>query len=348
MGEGEAFIRTEAPRRGIDPDTAVTVAKMEGGVDAPGLVGRFDTGWSFWQFQLHYGGAGYERFGTVAGMGNSFTAQTGWQPGDPKAWRDAARYALDHVRMYGWGAWYGAKKAGITGMRGINSSKPWSGTPASEWDYITRGASMPLPYNPDAPVDRQIQDWTCSIESAQWLLRSIGRNPDASDPQGDPWLHSQLVPGIVSPSVGLLKGDGSDLAAWLTTTYGAEMGWVAQFSPVTFDDVWAGAGENPTIVGGSRFGPGGHWVGVRRRQGSDALEIANPAPGFDGIGDTITRAQWNARGPWNAIWIDRLSTLPAEPPPVVVPAPAPDTRIARARAKMLEALAILDGPAGVP
>jgi hypothetical protein len=339
VGEGESFIRTEAQRRRIDPEVAVTVANMEGGVDAPGLVGKFDTGWSFWPYQLHYGGAGYEQFGTVAGMGNSFTALTGWQPGDPEAWQDSVRYALDHAKTYGWGAWYGAAKAGIVGMRGIDVNYPWSVTPADEWDYKKRGQAV-LPYNPDAPIDRQVQDWTCSIESAQWLLRSIGRNPDASNPQSDPWLHSQLVPGIVSPAVGLLKGDGSDLAAWLTREYGAEGGWVAQFSPVTFDDVAAGAGFNPTIMGGARFGPGGHWIGVRRLLPNGSLEIANPAPGFDGVTTTLTREQWDARGPWNAIWIDRLSALPSEPP-----SPPVDTRLARARALLVQAIAVLDEPA---
>ena len=138
----EEFCRREALRRGIDPDTAVVVANSEGGLTEPAVLGDFSghpwySGKSWWAFQLHYGGAEYAGWGGSAGMGNSFTAQTGWQPGDAAAWRDAMRYALDGVRANGWGAWYGAKKYGIVGFMGIDHSVPWSGTPADEWDYLS-------------------------------------------------------------------------------------------------------------------------------------------------------------------------------------------------------------------
>jgi hypothetical protein len=203
------------------------------------------------------------------------------------------------------------------------------------------GATMPgpLPYNPDAPIDLQPVDWSCSIESAQWLLRSIGRNPDASNPRDDPWMRSQLVPGIVSPDVGLKKATGEDLAAWITREYGNDMGFVAQFSPVTFDDVAAGAGYNPTIMGGIAYG---HWVGVRKLNADGTLSLANPAPGFKGISDRMNRTQFDMLGPFHAIWIDRLSTLTAEPPPVVVPPPKPDPLLAEIRAQLVALVAKID------
>ena len=113
------YIRSAASKRGIDPEVAIKVAQSEGGL-VPNRTGSFDTGKSFWPFQLHYGGPGYERFGNVAGMGNSFTAQTGYQPGDPNAWRAATDYALDAAAKNGWGAWYGARNVGVTGYQGIN------------------------------------------------------------------------------------------------------------------------------------------------------------------------------------------------------------------------------------
>lgn len=114
------YIRSAAAQRGIDPEVAIKVAQSEGGL-VPNRTGSFSTGRSFWPFQLHYGGPGYERFGNVAGMGNSFTAQTGYQPGDPAAWRAATDYALDAAAKNGWGAWYGARNAGITGRTGIGN-----------------------------------------------------------------------------------------------------------------------------------------------------------------------------------------------------------------------------------
>ena len=115
------YIRQAAAKRGIDPDTAIKVAESEGGL-VPNRTGSFATGKSFWPFQLHYGGPGYEQFGNVAGMGNTFTAQTGHQPGDPAAWRAATDYALDAAQKNGWGAWYGARNVGVTGRQGIGAA----------------------------------------------------------------------------------------------------------------------------------------------------------------------------------------------------------------------------------
>jgi hypothetical protein len=136
----EEFLRAEAPRRGIAYDVAATVAGREGGLTEAARLGDFSgppwySGKSWWAYQLHYGGAGYESWGTSAGMGNDFTRVTGWRPGDPQAWRDAMRWALDRARAGGWGPWYGAKAAGITGFDGIDRTVPWTGTPDTEWDY---------------------------------------------------------------------------------------------------------------------------------------------------------------------------------------------------------------------
>ena len=118
-GEVRSYIVKAAAERGIDPRAALAIAKHEGGEDDYMRVGKFKTGWSFWPFQLHYGGKGYESFGTTAGMGNDFTRRTGWQPGDVAAWADSIDFALDHARRYGWSAWYGRGPAGIGAWEGI-------------------------------------------------------------------------------------------------------------------------------------------------------------------------------------------------------------------------------------
>jgi hypothetical protein len=135
MTEFEDFCTVESRRRGIDPAVAFKVANHEGGLAEPAVRGTFPTGSSWWAFQLHYGGPGFEFLGTTAGMGNDFTAITGWQPGDPRAWRDAMRFALDRARRGGWGPWNGAKAEGIFGFDGINRLVPWTGTPDNEWDF---------------------------------------------------------------------------------------------------------------------------------------------------------------------------------------------------------------------
>jgi|SRR5580765_1397409 len=117
----EQYIRDAATKRGIDPEIAMRVARSEGGTEVA-KRGTFATGSSWWPYQLHYGGKGYEQFGNTAGMGNSFTAETGFQPGDPAAWRASVDYALDRAQKSGWGDWYGARAQGITGKMGIGQA----------------------------------------------------------------------------------------------------------------------------------------------------------------------------------------------------------------------------------
>src|SRR5215831_9886493 len=134
-GEIEAYIRQAATSRGINPDIATRVAYFEGGRDLlnnpnqpaftnPAVRADFNTGSSWWPFQLHYGGAGtpYEQYGTTAGLGNQFTEQTGYQPGDPAAWKPSVDFALDNALKGGWTQWYGA------GPRGANVGQ-WQGIP---------------------------------------------------------------------------------------------------------------------------------------------------------------------------------------------------------------------------
>jgi len=137
-GEIEAYIRQAATQRNINPDIATRVAYFEGGRDLqhapnqppftdPAVLGDFSgrpwgTGKSWWPYQLHYGGPGYEQWGTTAGLGNQFTEATGYQPGDPAAWKASVDFALDNALKGGWSQWYGA------GPKGANVSN-WQGLP---------------------------------------------------------------------------------------------------------------------------------------------------------------------------------------------------------------------------
>ena len=132
-GEIESYIRQASIARGIDPDVATKVAYWEGGRDPknpnqpaftdPAVRADFPTGSSWWPFQLHYGGQGYEQYGTQAGMGNDFTALTGYQPGDPAAWQASVDYALDQAPQVGWGRWYGSKNAKVGEWQGLPRRK---------------------------------------------------------------------------------------------------------------------------------------------------------------------------------------------------------------------------------
>jgi hypothetical protein len=309
MTEYETFIRDAAQKRGIDPNVAVKVANSEGGVTEPARRGTFATGSSWWAFQLHYGGQGYEHFGTVAGMGNGFTALTKWQPGDPKAWRDAARYALNRVKAGGWGPWYGAAAAGVGKWDGIDRSAMWDAN-AERWDY--EGAvpvTGRVTYDREHRVHPQDETYDCSQESLEWALHALGRQPS------DDWLEQTMIAeGVMSPEVGLTDATGAGLAAFVVRHYG-EFGYLA---------------NNEKLI---------YWAPVRADDPvRKVLLLANPADGWGGVGQTMTEAQFRALGPFSAVRVWHPDLLAAEPEPP----PATDTRLARARTKLQEAIAILD------
>lgn len=113
------YIRYAAAVRGIDPDTAVTVATHEG-------LGTYvgDYGSSFGPFQLHYGGIA-SGGNAGKGMGDSFTAATGLDARDPNTTTAQIDYALDNVKRVGWnpngGGFHGATAAGIGNWQGVGS-----------------------------------------------------------------------------------------------------------------------------------------------------------------------------------------------------------------------------------
>lgn len=328
--EGEDFIRDAALKRGIDPAVAIRVAESEGGTTPPGNVGKFSTGWSFWFYQLHYGGPGYERFGTVAGMGTGFTKLTGWQPGDERAWRDSTRYALNRAKTGGWGPWYGAAAVGIGQWDGIDRSAAWDAN-AEVWDF-ERPVSGALLYNPSQPPERQVQDWVCSIRVTAWMLRSLGLPVDIGA------LQDEMSPTYVTPAVGLLDGRGYGIAEVLRAHLPAD--WherVHVFERISWAELRSLAGHGPIGLG---LHSAYHWVNVARQRADGDLDAPNPAPKYPTsapIGDILSEPEMNVWGPASAVWINAQAAPPPEPPP--------DTRLERARALAEQLLGVLDEPA---
>jgi hypothetical protein len=320
----EQFIREAARVRGIDPDIAVRVANSEGSVTEPARLGDFSgpplfSGKSWWPFQLHYGGAGYEHFGTVAGMGNGFTALTGWQPGDPNAWRDATRYALNRAKASGWGAWYGAAHVGIGRWDGIDRNHPWDAA-AEPWDYETGVAPVAVTYNANEPAHPQDKSFDCSQESLEWALYALGRSPQ------DNWMEPTMIDeGVMSPSLGLLDASGAGLAAFVGRHYG-EFGFYANHEPsVSFEGVsFEGEHKYPLLIGGRAWN---HWAGVRGYDATrDVLLLANPSDGWMGVRQEMTREQFATLGPFSMVRVlhpDLLDGFTEPAPPVEPPAPEP-------------------------
>jgi hypothetical protein len=149
-------------------------------------------------------------------------------------------------------------------------------------------------YDPNEPARVQENDWDCSVESTEWALFSWGRTPD------DNWLEqSMIAAGVVDPAVGLCDASGAGLADWCNTEYG-EFGYWAENEPsVSFDELAAEAStlKHPIMAGGRAFY---HWVGVRGAT-ADLILLANPAPGWKGVYDSLTRSQFAALGSWSMV-----------------------------------------------
>ena len=103
------LIQQAAAKYGIDPAVMIRVSRSEG-------LGTFygDGGTSGGAMQLHVtpGGKGNA-------VGDQFKRDTGLDPLDPANEAATIDYAARYASLHGWGAWTGAKRAGITGFTGI-------------------------------------------------------------------------------------------------------------------------------------------------------------------------------------------------------------------------------------
>lgn len=196
MASYEQYIREAAAKRGIDPDIAVRVARSEGGLTGnvqSGVMknGRRET--SYGPFQLLVGGGDS---GFPEGMGNDFMRKTGMHPSDPNAVLPGIDFALDGAAKNGWGAWYGAAKAGIGNRQGIPGGTP-AGAPRG-------GISMGAPQGNVAP-------------NADGTMPPLPAAPDIQTAAAKP-----IAPDI---GIGQQVGNaifGEDLAASLKKTFGPD------------------------------------------------------------------------------------------------------------------------------
>jgi hypothetical protein len=172
-------------------------------------------------------------------------------------------------------------------------------------------SSDPLPvYNCDEPSHPQENDWDCSVESTEWALYAWGRQPS------DDWLEqSMIAAGVVDPSVGLTDASGALLAEWVIAEYG-EYGYDAEnVDPVSFDDLAAEAAleRHPIMAGGRTWC---HWTGVAGYDADqDLLLLRNPANGWMGVYQTMSRGQFASLGSFSMVRLMHPGAEGMVPPP---------------------------------
>ncbi|ARM12135.1 MULTISPECIES: phage tail length tape measure family protein [Rhizobium] len=115
LGEVGSYIAQAALKRGIDPETALKVARSEGGLSSWNLQsGYIKNGVrepSFGPYQLYMNG----------GLGNQFMSKTGLDPRVAANGPAGVDFALDYASKNGWSSWYGAAKVGVGKWDGIGA-----------------------------------------------------------------------------------------------------------------------------------------------------------------------------------------------------------------------------------
>lgn len=122
-GEIEAFAAQLARSKGMDPSVVLRVIRGEGGFRDPYQPGLGPAPRSqnpaFGPKEHSFGPLQLYISGTGAGLGDRALA-AGIDP--RKDWKAGLNFGLDEAKAKGWGQWYGAKAAGITGFAGINGN----------------------------------------------------------------------------------------------------------------------------------------------------------------------------------------------------------------------------------
>jgi hypothetical protein len=140
----------------------------------------------------------------------------------------------------------------------------------------------------------QTAAWTCSACALAWVERATQVNPWGSE-----WGAVDEIghPQHINATYGLMDGSGTQLQRVLRQ-YGVDSrhGWLG------YDQAYETYRGAPGMLSGAAWY---HWVGVRGVTRDGRLWIANSAPGYKGVGDTLDRQQWAALGGMSCIWLLR-------------------------------------------
>jgi hypothetical protein len=141
----------------------------------------------------------------------------------------------------------------------------------------------------------QAYNWTCSVCSCTWVIQATGtayQDSDIYDARYDVGV-AMGYPSCVNSTYGCMS-DQCVLDCL------ASYGLVAAQAYCTFDQAYAIARTNTGTIN-----PQGmyHFMAIRGTSGAD-IAVANSAPGYAGVWDTLSRDQFNALGPVSVIYVE--------------------------------------------
>ena len=142
----------------------------------------------------------------------------------------------------------------------------------------------------------QLYDWTCSACSTEFVERATG-NPRSSDiySNREQVVYAIGYPNNINGNVGLMDASGKQLQRVLLES----TGYASESAYLDFDTVYALAQETPGLMSGAAYY---HWVALRGVQGTN-IWIANSAPGYKGIYDTLSRSDFQRLGAFSVVWL---------------------------------------------
>lgn len=145
-------------------------------------------------------------------------------------------------------------------------------------------------YDSSAEQPRQQRDWDCSAAATAWMGRALGWGWEELDV-----AYSFVEQGIATPQLGLLDGTGVGIVRWLAmqpmTARNGRASWT-----MLLDRDW----DCPLIMGSTGWY---HWTGVRGLIDENTLSLANSAPGWGGIYQQLTAAQFEHFGDFWAVYL---------------------------------------------
>jgi hypothetical protein len=137
----------------------------------------------------------------------------------------------------------------------------------------------------------QLLSWDCSACALDWVLRATGLDPESTPNKGTAEIG---YPQNINSTYGLMDGSGLQIRRVLRD-YGQDtlQSWL------DFDSVYNLALQTTGQMSGGAWY---HWVGIRGVAGPN-LWIANSAPGYKGIYNTLSRADFNRLGGFSVVWL---------------------------------------------
>ena len=143
----EGIARSAAKKWGVDDNLFVKTLEMEGGLNdwiqsKVKKNGVREPSYGPGQFLIGGGNTGFPE-----GLGNRFIKDTGLDPRDPSNAGPYFDYMAKEVSQRGWGQWYGAKAAGITGMMGVGGRPVGGRSPMLDQ---VQGGTKYTPGSPEA------------------------------------------------------------------------------------------------------------------------------------------------------------------------------------------------------